>query len=140
MNTLFQAVLIAHESAATRGKKTPRSAHGTAWTCLPANIFIVDMVFLGDTRNAEELAVFTNMAPERLCCENPTTRHYKYLHKVRSAVLASASNKKTQDKRNLDKRVSDLFSTTQQRGYMQVKVNLVTSYCHLRKLSALLVS
>ena len=32
-----------------------------------ANIFIVDMVFLGDTRSAEELAVFTNMAPERLC-------------------------------------------------------------------------
>ena len=26
-------------------------------------------------------------------CENPTTRHYKYLHKVRSALLASASNK-----------------------------------------------
>ena len=25
------------------------------------------MVFLGDTRSAEELAVFTNMAPERLC-------------------------------------------------------------------------
>ena len=32
-----------------------------------ANIFIEDMVFLGDTRSAEELAVFTNMAPERLC-------------------------------------------------------------------------
>ena len=32
-----------------------------------ANFFIVDMVFLGDTRSAEELAVFTNMAPERLC-------------------------------------------------------------------------
>ena len=31
-----------------------------------ANIFIVDMVFLGDTRSAEEPAVFTNMAPERL--------------------------------------------------------------------------
>ena len=31
------------------------------------DIFIVDMVFLGDTRSAEELAVFTNMAPERLC-------------------------------------------------------------------------
>ena len=31
------------------------------------NIFIADMVFLGDTRSAEELAVFTNMAPERLC-------------------------------------------------------------------------
>ena len=30
-----------------------------------ANIFIVDMVFLGDTRSAEELAVFTNMALER---------------------------------------------------------------------------
>ena len=25
------------------------------------------MVFLSDTRSAEELAVFTNMAPERLC-------------------------------------------------------------------------
>ena len=25
------------------------------------------MVFLGDTRSAEELAVFINMAPERLC-------------------------------------------------------------------------
>ena len=32
-----------------------------------ANIFIVDMAFLGDTRSAEQLAVFTNMAPERLC-------------------------------------------------------------------------
>ena len=32
-----------------------------------ANIFIEDMVFLGDTRSAEELAVYTNMAPERLC-------------------------------------------------------------------------
>ena len=32
-----------------------------------ANIFLVDMCFLGDTRSAEELAVFTNMAPERLC-------------------------------------------------------------------------
>ena len=49
-------------------------------------------------------------------CENPTTRHYKYLHKVRSAVLASASNK-TQNKRNLDKRVSDSFHTTQQGRY-----------------------
>ena len=28
---------------------------------------IVDVVLLGDTRSAEELAVFTNMAPERLC-------------------------------------------------------------------------
>eukprot|EP00434_Breviolum_minutum_P023688 symbB.v1.2.020894.t1/scaffold1778.1/size101634/14 len=32
-----------------------------------SSIFIADMVFLGDTRSAEELAVFTNMAPERLC-------------------------------------------------------------------------
>ena len=32
-----------------------------------ANILIEDMVFLGDTRSAEELAVYTNMAPERLC-------------------------------------------------------------------------
>ena len=37
--------------------------HGRAFQ---ANIFIADMVFLGDTRSAEELAV-TNMAPERLC-------------------------------------------------------------------------
>ena len=38
--------------------------HGRAFQ---TNFFIVDMVFLGDTRSAEELAVFTNMAPERLC-------------------------------------------------------------------------
>ena len=38
--------------------------HGRAFQ---ANIFIVDMAFLGDTRSAEELAVFTNMVPERLC-------------------------------------------------------------------------
>ena len=38
--------------------------HGRAFQ---ANIFIADMVFLADTRSAEELAVFTNMAPERLC-------------------------------------------------------------------------
>ena len=38
--------------------------HGRAFQ---ANIFIVDMVFLDNTRSAEELAVFTNMAPERLC-------------------------------------------------------------------------
>ena len=38
--------------------------HGRAFQ---ANIFIVDMVFLGETRSGEELAVFTNMAPERLC-------------------------------------------------------------------------
>ena len=108
-NTVFQAVLIAHESAATRGKNTEnrlwkrvvpsetefawlppdiawafcsdalrrrsdcqylafheahRGLHGRAFQ---ANIFIVDVVFLGDTRSAEELAVFTNMAPERLC-------------------------------------------------------------------------
>ena len=108
-NTVFQAVLIAHESAATRGKKTENrlwkrvvpsetefawlppdiawafcsdalrrrsdcqylafhEAHmGLHGRAFQANIFIVDMVFLGDTRSAEELAVFTNMAPERLC-------------------------------------------------------------------------
>ena len=103
-NTVFQAVLIAHESAATRGKNTEnrlwkrvvpsetefawlppdiawtfcgdalrlpisgfsRGTHGTAWMRLPGELFKVDMVFLGDTRSAEELAVFTNMAPERL--------------------------------------------------------------------------
>ena len=108
-NKVFQAVLIAHESAATRGKNTENrlwkrvvfSETEFAWL-LPdiawafcsdalrrrsdcqylafheahmglrgrgfqANIFIADMVFLGDTRSAEELAVFTNMAPERLC-------------------------------------------------------------------------
>ena len=32
-----------------------------------ASVLIEDMVFLGDTRSAEELAVYTNMAPERLC-------------------------------------------------------------------------
>ena len=32
-----------------------------------AEIFIEDISFLGDTRSADELAVFSNMAPERLC-------------------------------------------------------------------------
>ena len=32
-----------------------------------ANVLIEDMVFLGDARSAEELAVYTNMARERLC-------------------------------------------------------------------------
>ena len=104
VNTVFQAVLIAHESAATRGKKTENKlwkrvvpsetefawlppdiawafgsdalrrrrdcqylafheAHmGLHGRAFQANIFIVDMVFLGDTRSAEELAVFINMA------------------------------------------------------------------------------
>ena len=99
---VFQAVLIAHESATNRGKKCVvlsetefawlppeiawafcsdalcrrrdcqylafNEAHmGLQGRSFQANIFLVDMGFLGDTRSAEELAVFTNMAPERLC-------------------------------------------------------------------------
>ena len=109
VNEVFQAVLIAQESVANRGKKTENKLwkrvvpSETEFAWLPpniawafcsdvlrrrgdcrylafhevlmrlqghaseANIFIVEMVFLGDTRSAEELAVFTNMAPERLC-------------------------------------------------------------------------
>ena len=109
VNELFQAVLIAQESVANRGKRTENKlwkrvvpsetefawlppdiawafcsdalrrrrdcqylsfneAHmGLEGRAFQANIFIDDMVFLGDTRSAEELAVFTNMAPERLC-------------------------------------------------------------------------
>ena len=32
-----------------------------------AEILVEDMLFLGDTRSADELGVFTNLAPERLC-------------------------------------------------------------------------
>ena len=107
VNELFQAVLIAQESVANRGKRTENKLwkrvvpSETEFAWLPpniawafcsdalrrrqdcrylsfnearlegrafqANIFIEDLVFLGDTRSAEELAVFTNMAPERLC-------------------------------------------------------------------------
>ena len=109
VNELFQAVLIAQESVANRGKRTENrlwkrvvpsetefawlppniawafcsdalrrrrecqyfsfnEAHmGLQGRAFQANIFIEDMVFLSDTRSAEELAVFTNMAPERLC-------------------------------------------------------------------------
>ena len=108
-NEVFQAVLIAQESVANRGKRTDNKlckrvvpsetefawlppdiawafcsdalrrrrdcrylafneAHmGLQGRAFQANILIADMVFLGDTRSAEELAVFTNMAPERLC-------------------------------------------------------------------------
>ena len=109
VNEIFQAVLIAQESVANRGKRTENrlwkrvvpsetefawlppniawafcsdalrrrrecqyfafnEAHmGLQGRAFQANIFIEDMVFLGDTRSAEELAVFTNMAPEWLC-------------------------------------------------------------------------
>ena len=109
VNELFQAVLIAQESVANRGKRTENKlwkrvvpsetefawlppniawafcsdalrrrqdcrylsfneAHmGLEGRAFQANIFIEDLVFVGDTRSAEELAVFTNMAPERLC-------------------------------------------------------------------------
>ena len=109
VNELFQAVLIAQESVANRGKRTENKlwkrvvpsetefawlppniawafcsdalrrrqdcrylsfneAHmGLEGRAFQANIFIEDLVFLGDTRSAEELSVFTNMAPERLC-------------------------------------------------------------------------
>ena len=73
-----------------------------------------------------------------LVCENPTTRHYKYLHKVQSAVLASASNKNPKNKRNLDKRISDSFHTTTRKVHAG-KVNLVTCCCYFGS-SALLVS
>ena len=109
-NTVFQVVLIAHESAATRGKNTENRLwkrvvssetefawllSDIAWTfcndallrrsgcqylafyeahmglhgraAFQANIFIVNMVFLGDTQSAKELAVFANMTPERGC-------------------------------------------------------------------------
>ena len=54
-----------------------------------------------------------------LLCENPTTRHYKYLHKVRSAVLASASNKNPKTSETSTNVSATLF-TTQQGRYMQV--------------------
>ena len=34
-----------------------------------AGIFVEDIFYLGDTRSADDLAVFTRMAPERLCLE-----------------------------------------------------------------------
>ena len=106
-NTVFQAVFIAHESAATRGKKTedrlgnelssqrlslPGSPLTIAWAfsdalrrrsdcqhlafheahmglhgrAFQANIFIVDMVFLDDTRSAEE-RLFSLTWPQKGC-------------------------------------------------------------------------
>ena len=41
-----------------------------AWGCRDVRskrTYSLKIWFLGDTRSAEELAVFTNMAPERLC-------------------------------------------------------------------------
>ena len=108
VNEVFQAVLIAHESVATRGKKTDNKlwkrvvpsetefawlspdiawafcsdalrrrgdcqylafheAHmGLQGRAFQANIFIVDMVFLGDTRSAEEL-LFSPTWPQKGC-------------------------------------------------------------------------
>ena len=47
-----------------------------------------DVFMKFDNQTIEDL----DSRPEAIC-ENLTTRHYKYLHKVRSALLASASNK-----------------------------------------------
>ena len=40
---------------------------GLTGRAFQADILIEDISFLGDTRSADELSVFTNMAPERLC-------------------------------------------------------------------------
>ena len=115
----FQAVLIAHESVANRGKENRQQALETgcsvrdgvcmatpdvAWAfcsdalrrrgdcqylafheahmglqrrAFRANIFIVDMVFFGDARSAEELAVFTNIA-EHPCRKLMSIFHVEY--------------------------------------------------------------
>ena len=48
------------------------------------------------------------------CCENLTTRHYKYLHKVRSALLASASNKNPKQTETSTNVTATLFTTTKE--------------------------
>ena len=57
------------------------------------------------------------LASLRTSCEIPTTRHYKYLHKVRSAVLASASNKNPKTSETSTNVSATLF-TPQQGGYV----------------------
>ena len=47
-------------------------------------------------------------------CENLTTRHYKYLHKVRSALLASASNKNPKQTETSTNVTATLFTTTKE--------------------------
>ena len=32
-----------------------------------ADVFVENILYLGDTRSADDLAVFTKVAPERLC-------------------------------------------------------------------------
>ena len=34
-----------------------------------ADVFVENILYLGDTRSADDLSVFTKMAPERLCLE-----------------------------------------------------------------------
>ena len=50
----------------------------------------------------------------QLACENLTTRHYKYLHKVRSALLASASNKNPKQTETSTNVTATLFTTTKE--------------------------
>ena len=40
---------------------------GLDTTSFVADVFVEDILYLGDTRSADDLAVFTKMAPERLC-------------------------------------------------------------------------
>ena len=67
-------------------------------------------------------------------CENPTTRHYKYLHKVRSALLASARNKKPKNTRKPRQTWQRLFSQPPRRKH----AGNVTCY-HLGSSAQLLV-
>ena len=66
-------------------------------------------------------------------CENLTTRHYKYLHKVRSALLASASNKNQKHKETSTNVTATLFTTNTEDMYADV------TYCYSGSSAQLLV-
>ena len=53
----------------------------------------------------------SSVGGESHSCENLTTRHYKYLHKVRSALLASASNKNQKHTETSTNVTATLFTT-----------------------------
>ena len=75
----YQAVLIAQDSALGKAKKSKHRLAGREYVAFTephmqlagkafeAGVVVEDIYYLWDTRSADDLAVFTQMAPERLC-------------------------------------------------------------------------
>ena len=68
---------------------------GLDTTSFVADVFVEDILYLGDTRSADDLAVFTKMAPERLClgCVALSDEAQQYGNLDEASAIARAPRK-----------------------------------------------